>query len=316
MMKKLLLLLSICAICTLPPVSEAAGRRIVFTRWHTYSNYVWTAELNGSGRSTVKQKHVADGYDPEISPDGHKIACTYYQNTKGAADRYIAIFDIASKKRKIIRNIPSRNSFGPHWSPDNRRLAFGTFIDNSSWRLVVYDTRTSKYKIIKPQKSDLFAPFWSQNGKYVYAQDLDNVYKFSADGGRLLESVPFSSIIKGKKIYTDSATQFSISPNGRKWLFCAQTGSEPLCKRCRVEKYEPPLKNAAFIYDTATGRLTRAIPPQWCVWNAAWFGDSILFTGHRTDSSRKSPIKNIYIMNHDSKPALIVRNGGEVSVSH
>jgi len=296
--------------------SEAAGRRIAFTRWHTYSNSVWTAELiNNGSRAGIKQRRVTDGYDPEISPDGSRIAYTHYQNTSGAADRYIAIFDIASKKRKILRNIPSRNSFGPHWSPDGRHIAFGTFIDNNSWRLVIYDTRTSKYKIIKTQKPDIFTPFWSPDGKFVYAHDTDNVYKFYSESCKLLDTIPFSRIIKSDKTFPDSATQFSISPDGSKWLFCVQIGNEPLCKRCRSEKYEPPLKNAAFIYTPASDKLSRAVAPQWCVWNAAWCGNSILFTGHRTDSSKKSPLRNIYMMSPGGMPMLIIKNGSEVSVS-
>ncbi len=201
-MKKFLL----PGLLLLASAAVAAGpqRKIGFAR---DDNSVWVANLDGTGARKVAPGAV----DPEISPDGTKLAF----NTEGgdSPSRFIAVADLATGKTTVFKNVPTDNAFGPVWAPDGSKLAFYIFID-SIWDIGLINADGSGFRILKhggANSVSYFSACWMPDGKSLFCQDLVNLYHIGLDG-EVIDQWPLAKLFTAGDM--DSSVRADVSPDG------------------------------------------------------------------------------------------------------
>jgi Tol biopolymer transport system component len=104
------------------------------------------------------QRKVAEGVDPEFSPDGHFIAYCGYTNMAHDDMQIMAIKPDGSGKIQLtnIKGAPR----DPAWSPDGTKIAFNA-TSNKGPVVMVLDLVNAKILAIAPGAF----PRWSPNGK-------------------------------------------------------------------------------------------------------------------------------------------------------
>ncbi|MGN0882132.1 TolB family protein [Cloacibacillus porcorum] len=311
-MKKFTILLP-ALVLILFTANPSAAEKITFSRVSGGDFYIYTADS-----ATGKTTRLCKGYDPEISPDGGTVAYTQYDKTGG---RFIAFCDIASRKSRVIKEVPGKNSYGPRWSSNGRRLLYNIFIDQSRWLPALYDLDTRKNMTIgrDTAKTDLFGPFWSSDSAFVYAFDFENIYKFSETDGRLMENIPINRLLPSDNILISSATGISVSPDDTMWLFAAEVGGEK-CALCAAAGSPAETKGAVFIYRLTTKKTERLAVGGLCVSDAAWLGaDEIIFSAHAPSEKSRAKSANIYdiyrMKLNGEKPRKIIADGRAVSAA-
>lgn len=214
---------------------------------------IWTANLDGSNA-----KKVAEGYVPEVSPDGKYIAYNIMDNNH-ATNRYLVLLAVESGKISRLKNIPSQNNFNPVWSPDSKKLLFNTFINNE-WHLGLINSDGSGYRTIKNTKNE-YRPTWANNGTSFFSHDLDSIYWLDLDG-RLIKKWKIDAIIP--KGGMSSASRLNVSPNGNMLIM-------------DVDMDEPsPVKNwmgppsALWTFDFDSGKARRISPKGTLAWSPFW----------------------------------------------
>ncbi|MCD8162581.1 MAG: hypothetical protein LUE09_03850 [Synergistaceae bacterium] len=293
--------------------NPGAAEKIAFSRVSGGDFYIYTAD-SATGRTT----RLCKGYDPEISPDGGTVAYTQYDKTGG---RFISLCDIASRKSRVIKELPGKNSYGPRWSSNGRRLLYNIFIDQSRWLSALYDLYTRNNMTIGGDtvKTDLFGPFWSSDSAFVYAFDFENIYKFSDTDGRFIKNIPMNRLLPSDNILISSATGISVSPDGTMWLFAAEVGGEK-CALCAAAGSPAEAKGAVFIYRLSTKKTERLAVGGLCVIDAAWLGaDEIIFSAHVPSEKSRGKSANIYdiyrMKLNGEKPRKIIAEGQTVSAA-
>jgi dipeptidyl aminopeptidase/acylaminoacyl peptidase len=126
------------------------------------------------------------GFD--IHPDGEKVAFSW--NKSGRWEIYLASLDGSSPPRQISEG--SGSKFGPHWSPDGRKLAYGLDLDGGeNYDIYVYDLQTGKHENVTPDTPDAITTefSWSPDGKQIaFTCDRDgrfDTYIIPAEGGEM-----------------------------------------------------------------------------------------------------------------------------------
>ena len=292
-MKRLILPLLLALLAALPAPAHCA-ERFAFVRWNGGTPVIFRADAKGASKTAAR------GCDPEISPDGSRLAFTEYASDGG---RRIALYDLAEKKTTVLRHIPGANSYGPRWSPDGGRLLFNIF-RGGSWQIGRCDLKTKAVAYVKSPAGDLFSPFWSEDGNSFFAQDMTKLCRFSAADGKMIEAIPLSSVKwNGMELVTSSAVRFEALPNGR-LLFCAELAGEK-CPACASFGEGEGLKSAAFIFDMKSKKTERLTPKEFCVLQAWRFGDAVAFSAHKTSArvtkAKKTIDFSFYIIDAEGK---------------
>jgi TolB protein len=143
------------------------GKSIAFiaTTWqpkdHQYipSSAITVIAANGSRRRTLFRTSKGSAlalYDLAWSPNGQRIAFTWYRDPPGTYEVWLLRMDGSAD----AFTSPSRAS-SPNWAPDGQRLAYvgedGIF---------VADVRTRSARLLKGTKTS-GCPRWSPNGKWI-----------------------------------------------------------------------------------------------------------------------------------------------------
>ncbi len=156
--------------------SLAAGgqQKIAFER---EDNSIWVANLDGTGA-----KKIASGDDPDISPDGTKLA--YNTLSATGPQRSIAVVDLATGVSTVFKDVPSDNAYGPLWSPNGTKVLFYILINNN-WEIGVANADGSGFRVLKgagPNNQYFFSACWMPDGKSLFCQDLTNLYQITTEG--------------------------------------------------------------------------------------------------------------------------------------
>ena len=304
-----LVLLLTALLAAAPALAD--GRKIAFIRWSGHSTQIWTAGEDGKNAAKL-----ISGFDPEISPDGTRVAYTYSDKSGG---RFIAVCDIKTRKTTVLRSIPGSNSYGPRWSPDGKKLLFNHFMDGSKWTVCTWDLAARRYKIFRLPKGStdgVYSPFWSHDGSQIFANDFSHIVTFDAASGKSVAVMSIIDIVDRASILMSSAAQFACSPDGKSWLIREENGNES-CALCSAFD-GPGLKGTMFLFDVNEKKTTRVSPKEYCVASAVWRGGDIFFTGHRESEKPKkggSP-DGIYRLSPDTgKVTLLLMDGSQISVS-
>src|ERR1700722_18385977 len=74
------------------------------------------------------------GADPDLSPDGTRVAYTKYEHNGDI--RKIESVDLASGRTTLLN--PCKHCYGPVWSPDGKHIVYNDF-DGSQWYILLLD---------------------------------------------------------------------------------------------------------------------------------------------------------------------------------
>jgi dipeptidyl aminopeptidase/acylaminoacyl peptidase len=148
-MKKIILLAF--ALASFSATAYPGDQHIAFER----NDAVYIANLDGT-----REKKIADGIFPAISPDGTRVAFNTVEKTSDTTYiRHIAVTDVATGKTTVFKDVPSDNSYYPTWSPDGNRILF-TLRQNEVWDLGLINADGTDFRVLKKgsERSDpLFA---------------------------------------------------------------------------------------------------------------------------------------------------------------
>ena len=112
---------------------------------------VWIVAWNGG-----EPKRVDAGHSPQISPRG---TVAYVKD----GQIWLAALDGADKPQQLV--VRGQN-FGPHWSPDGSRLAFGSARTDHAF-IGVYDAAAKTVQFLAPSVDSDGNPAWSLDGKRI-----------------------------------------------------------------------------------------------------------------------------------------------------
>ena len=105
--------------------------------------------------------------EPSLAPGGRKVAVTWFDSASEARQTAIAIFDVDSKRRAIVRGTGGGKY--PAWSPDGSTIAYAFDDDRADAKEVrLFDAVTGKHNhAITRQpggRTSLMSPAWSPDG--------------------------------------------------------------------------------------------------------------------------------------------------------
>jgi len=273
-----------------------AQRRIAFAR----DSMIWTANADGT-----EVRKLIKGADPNISPDGTKVAFTMSPSGGKQVLRYIAVADVATGGTKVFKATPSNNSFGPVWSPDGSHILFEIFVENH-WRLGLVNADGSEFRFFKMPSLDLgwWSVIWAPDAQSIFCQDLEKIYQFSVDGG-LLVSWEISKVIPHGDM--DSSKRLSISADGKRLLINVNMDEE-----ASLKDWEGP-PPAIWLFDIRSAKATRLTPKKSYASDSCWLGAAdFLFV----DADKQGKTNSIYRASIDGwTPRLLIRNAANPSVS-
>src|SRR5579862_5514730 len=228
---------------------------------------VWIANIDGS-----KPKKLVKGADPRVSPDGTRVAFTQDFEGKEPVNRRIAVFDLATQKTTIFKDVPSNNAYGPVWSPDGSKIVFYMFGDKD-WHVCMTNADGSGFAYLfktPPEGHAKYSVAWAPDGKSLFCQDLDTLFRIDLDGKTLLQT-PLKEILGDATL--NSGSEFAPSPDGKSLLIDADMDEQ------EIKGWDGP-PAALLLVDIETKKLTRLSPKKFNAWNPCWLNDQeILFVG-------------------------------------
>jgi TolB protein len=172
MFRALLLVWSTLFSLTIATHGSDPARRLCFSR----DQGVWLSNLDGTNA-----RKIVTGADPDISPEGARVA--YTELGQGTV-RHIAVIDLVTGAKTSFRNLPSDNAYGPVWSPDGKQLVFKILVSDH-WRLGSIRADGTAFQFVgelSPGNQDFESPAWAPDGQSIYCQDLANIYRIDLTG--------------------------------------------------------------------------------------------------------------------------------------
>ena len=183
-------------------------------RWITFNSPdddIWVASSNGSGLRNVTQTPGVQEIDPDLSPDGRRLAYAMAPdpaNTQGPKDIFVANRDGSNPIN--LTNTPETGDVDPDWSPDGTQIAF-----RSAGDLFIMNADGSGVRALN---TGTFStdPQWSPDGRWIayVTPGPPDVWIIGADGsGRM-------------RLTNDGQSSVPTwSPDGRWIAFAGRRGS-------------------------------------------------------------------------------------------
>lgn len=287
-------LLAVVLLFTTAGASAAATREIAFAR----GAEILVAELDGS-----HPRQIAKGAFPNISPDGTRIAF----NTEGDKRR-IAVVKVATKTVKIFHaEIPSDNCFGALWSPDGSQILFNIWSD-SKWHLASIRADGTRFRYVRKStgtSDSLWSVCWAPDGKSIYGQDLERIYRFSLEGKEEARWEIAKLFPKGG---LNSGSSLAVSPDGKRLLV-----------EVDMDEQEPAIKGwegpppALWLWEVASGQTTRLTREELLAMEACWVDDARILYVSQTAKEKEPGLSEMTLAEKNRK--VLVKDARAPSVS-
>ena len=259
------------------------GSQIVFSR---YEQGTFVVDVEGTHLHTIPPNApIGEEWEPgsvsaALSPDGSRIAYVKVFND-GFLGRFQAEIMSARVDGTDVRRLTRsrRNDFdetSPSWSPDGRRIAFGTSASGGGDSLAIMNADGSNVLILTQRLPYFFlddAPVWSPDGDWIgflaRLPDEENysiqhlaIYMVRSDGTEVLD-------------LGEAASPPAWSPDGSRIAFFQKQDEEFALYVANVDGTEKRMLSALGQYH------------EWYIASLSWSpdGSEILFTAYNRDNN-------------------------------
>jgi uncharacterized repeat protein (TIGR02543 family) len=177
-----LVALLVVGIAAAAPAGAQEAGVVVYEQYEgfgtNHTTDIWMMNPDGTGQTNVTNTPDAREYDPELSPDGTRVAFISNLVTEGNPDGDYEIFSSALDGSDLVQvtdvSPPDQwetyASYDPTWSPDGTRIAFSGDRQWSSIELFVINADGSggETRLTDPSDfADKWDPDWSPDGTKI-----------------------------------------------------------------------------------------------------------------------------------------------------
>jgi Tol biopolymer transport system component len=150
--------------------------------------------------------------DPDVSPDGARVACVV--EDRGATALAIVDLDDPARRPRVIAREPDTQFGMPRWSPDGRSIAAERRPLGGPFEIVLVDPGTGAIEVVVSGPGRNGDPEWTRDGRWI-------VFASDSSGGPLdLHAVDRTTRRIVRVTNTEGGAHApSISPDGRSVAF-------------------------------------------------------------------------------------------------
>jgi hypothetical protein len=147
---------------------------------------------------------------PDVSPDGRRVV--FSTNHRGTS--YLQIADLSvdgvlTNTHVLVKSNGYEQVYGPHWSPDNRHVAYSVWTHGGYRDIRFVDSKDGSFTEVTKDRAIDAGPSFSPDGAWLYFHSdrtgVSNIFAWEVATGRLKQ---ITNVING-------AYQPSISPDGK-----------------------------------------------------------------------------------------------------
>jgi Tol biopolymer transport system component len=225
------------------------------------------------------------GADPDLSPDGTRVAYTAYEHNGDI--RKIQLVNLTSGATTVL-DPACKHCYGPVWSPDGKQIVYNA-MTGSTWHILLRNLSGTEAPVDLTNglqvTGDVFSPTWSQDGKKILLQDLASVYVLDLTG-RIMDTIPISRLREAPSI--TSATRYLLSKDETSIYFDMEIDPSSGAD-------DPPA--AIFAYDRKTKKTRQVSPNGYDCFRPVLKGNRIFFCGYKegdTTVDKRTFVGNIY----------------------
>lgn len=189
---------------TRSPVSTYKLQMLCFSR----GDDIYLMDVN-----TGRVRKIVTGDDPNISPNGERIAFVLADNGE------LKTVEAKSGVIKEFTSLQTVRAKAPQWSSDGSKIAF-EYKKGLTWRVAILDTSTEQWQDITasyPAEADYFLSSWTTKGQSLVIQDLRSVYEVDVHG-KELQRIDVRKLLKGEENISN-LSRFSFSADKKYLLF-------------------------------------------------------------------------------------------------
>jgi Tol biopolymer transport system component/DNA-binding winged helix-turn-helix (wHTH) protein len=146
------------------------GKQIVFAAGTATRSRIYLVASNGGNPEPVTPERYL-GTDPEWSPDGKSLL--FSVRVPGVESDKWSIYRLDLMTHEIAQLPGSDGLRAPAYSPDGKYVAAIVGVDGR--QLMLFDVQSQRWTELARANWFDVPPFWSRDGKYVYAQELAGV---------------------------------------------------------------------------------------------------------------------------------------------
>jgi Tol biopolymer transport system component len=183
-------------------------------RWIAYNCGVQICKIRVDGSEPVQLTEVGRNFFPDWSPDGERIA---YDRSEAdeAGPGGVWIMNADGSEKSFVTG-----GAYPSWHPDGQRLIMVRGVSQGVFEFVVFDrdARTIEATIQAPHVDDLSKPQYAPHGDRISYPGVNGIWILSADGSNARRILPFHAL-REKKEETLWASLPSWHPDGEHLVY-------------------------------------------------------------------------------------------------
>jgi len=152
-------------------------------------------------------------HDPQVSPDGTRIACT----VGGNGARALAVVPITGGAPRVLATGQPGVAYGPSWSPDGKTIAYSRWKPGGYRDIHLYDLTAGRDRALWVDRAMDMDPVYTRDGRFlVFSSDRTGIYNLFAYELGTERLYQVTNIVSG-------AFQPTVSPDGSRVVFTGFT---------------------------------------------------------------------------------------------